>query len=99
MADTPTFFWQGEGAALNAGDIRLRIETIAQDPLHWAVFGRPLAGRQDRAASGYQRLGTVGRDPKDATPFGEQLLWSRLQKLLESVGRDPARWTGPARGS
>lgn len=70
---------------MNGPGIRLKLESIQQDPLHWTVFGRPLDASRTEFA-GYRLLGTVSRDPRDATPFGEQLLWTRLRSLLERPG-------------
>jgi hypothetical protein len=78
--ETPTFFWDGESATISAGVARLRLQAVEGDPLHWALF------------DGYKGLGTVARHPKDASSFGEQMLWTRIAILLASIGRDPDQW-------
>jgi hypothetical protein len=80
VSGTPTFFWDGESATISAGVARLRLQAIVPDPLHWALY------------DGFKRLGTVSRHPNDATPFGEQLLWTRISAVLSTSGRDPDQW-------
>ena len=96
----PSFEWEGKAAAaVNVDAIRLRVQAVSGDPLHWAVYGRPIKGDWPPAMAAYRQLGVVPRNPTDATPLGEQLLWGRLSSLLDRVGQDPAKWVEIARPS
>jgi hypothetical protein len=84
---TPDFHWEDETAVISAGMARLRIQGIPNDPIRWAVF------------DGFCGIGTVPRRADDATPLGEQRLWTRLADLLDAAGRDPNQWeSGSGRG-
>jgi hypothetical protein len=96
----PSFEWEGKAAAaVNVNAIRLRVNAESGDARYWAVYGRPIKGDWPPTLAGYQRLGVVPRNPTDATPLGEQLLWGRLSNLLALVGQDPAKWVETARPS
>ncbi len=90
---TPAFEWEGKAtAAISLEAIRLRVTSVREDSREWEVYGRPIKGDWPPALAGYRRLGVVSRNPTDATPAGEQLLWGRLEKLLDRLGHDPTKW-------
>ncbi len=83
MASQPTFVWDGATAVIRTGTLQLRIQAIADDRRHWAVF------------DALRGLGTVPRRDDDATPIGELLLWTRLSKLLRAGLNHPGPVSPP----
>jgi hypothetical protein len=71
--------WSGDAALITIPKEPLRLEPIANDPRHWAVF------------DGSWRVGVIWRRDDDTTAVGEQLLIARLARLFDSLG-EPARW-------